>query len=473
MLKEKNYKILLALFLCIYPIFSLKPFYNNTFTLIQIIIIGLFFLWNLYINKDSLNKFKFLFIYLIILIIYGIFHHLNALNFHSLVPGNFNYNYLDEILYLIKMMIPVLFIFLMYFSKFTKKDYLKVIKAWIIIICGIIIITNICKISLSSYNDEVIKGSIFSWFSNNYIYNELASKGFFMYANQIACLLVTLIPVSLYYYLEKKLNVLYLIALLTTLLMLGTRVANLGSILVFIALILAYIFHHGITKEKIKWNKLISCGIIIIFYCAILPFSPTFSRYEVYDYLMPKNISGVLASTSTSTISDIEYIKTHYEEKLINENFILNSYPYEYDPDFWLEILNEPIKNRADYRYLEIKMVSRVVEINNNKGDILFGITNDRIQNIFNIERDYVLQFFAFGIIGCILFLGVYLLLLIKSLKNLIKNFSYFHICIGASTILFLFIAYLSGNILGQISSFIPLLFIASMSIKVEKEKKL
>lgn len=473
MLKEKNYKRILLLFLCIYPFFSLKPFYNHIFTLIQIIVIGLFFLWNLLIYKDSRNKFKFLFIYLIILIIYGILHHMNALNFHSLVPGDFNYNYLDEIQHLIKMSIPIFFIFLLYFSKFKKEDYLKVIKTWIIIICGIIIITNICKISLSSYNNEVIKGSIFNWFSRNYIYDELASKGFFMYANQIACLLVTLIPVSLFYYLEKKLNILYLIALLTTLLMLGTRVSNLGSILVFIALILAYIIHHGIKKEKIKWKKLIPCGIIIIIYCAILPFSPTISRYEIYDYLMPKNISGLLASTTTSSISDIEYIKNHYEEKLINENFILNSYPYEYDPDFWMEILNEPVGNRADYRYLEIKMVSRVVEINNNKWDILFGITNDRIQNIFNIERDYILQYFAFGIIGCILFLGVYLFLLIRSLKNLIKNFSYYNVCVTSSIILFLFIAYLSGNILGQISCFIPLLFIASMSINVEKEKKL
>lgn len=474
MLKNETLKRILLVFLCIYPMFSLKIFYNNYATLIQIVFIAIFLLWTFFANKDSRKNIKYLAIYMLILVLYSIFHHINALDFKSLVPGNFNYNYIDEILYLIKMSIPIFFIYLMYYSKFQKEDYLKIIKSWIIIICGIIIITNVFKISFSSYNDEIIKGSIFSWFNKNYIYNELASKGFFMYANQIACLLVAIIPVSLYYYLEKSLNLIYLILLLLTTLMLGTRVSNLGSILVFITIILSYMIYRIIKKKKINWKKLIPCGILIVLYSVILPFSPTFSRYEVYDYLLPKSINNLVASEENSYISDIEYIKNNYEEKLINENFILNSYPYEYDPEFWLTILNEPINKRADYRYLEIAMVSRVKEINNNKMDTLFGITNDRIQNIFNIERDYVLQYYAYGIIGCILFLGIYLVLLIKSFKNLIFNFNYFNICICSSIILFLFISYLSGNILSQISIFIPLLIIAAMAyIKVEKPKKL
>ena len=444
MLQVKNYKRLLLILLCIYPIFSLEIFYNNFATLIQIVFITIFLLWTFFINKDSRKNIKYLIFYVIVLLIYGIFHHLNALDFHSLVPGDFHYNYIDEILYLVKMSIPVFFIYLMYYSNFQKEDYRKVIKSWIILIGGSIIITNILGISLSSYNNEVIKGSIFSWFSNNYIYNELASKGFFMYANQIACLLVVLIPLDAYFFFEDKLNILYMAIIMLAALMLGTRVSNLGSIMVLIASILAYMFFGILKKEKLQWKKLGLCGIIVIIYASILPFSPTFSRYEVYDYLMPKSIKGLVASTTDTYISDIEYIKNHYEEKLINENFILNSYPYEYDPEFWLGILNEPINKRADYRYLEISMVKRVVEINDNKNDIWLGITNDRIQNIFNIERDYVLQYYAFGIIGCILFLGIYLILWILSIVKLIKKFNYFKTSIVASITLLLLIAYLT-----------------------------
>lgn len=464
MLQVKNYKRLLLILLCIYPIFSLEIFYNNFATLIQIVFITIFLLWTFFINKDSRKNIKYLIFYVIVLLIYGIFHHLNALDFHSLVPGDFHYNYIDEILYLVKMSIPVFFIYLMYYSNLEKEDYRKVIKSWIILIGGSIIITNILGISLSSYNNEVIKGSIFSWFSNNYIYNELASKGFFMYANQIACLLVVLIPLDAYFFFEDKLNILYMAIIMLAALMLGTRVSNLGSIMVLIASILAYMFFGILKKEKLQWKKLGLCGIIVIIYASILPFSPTFSRYEVYDYLMPKSIKGLVASTADTYISDIEYIKNHYEEKLINENFILNSYPYEYDPEFWLGILNEPINKRADYRYLEISMVKRVVEINDNKKDIWLGITNDRIQNIFNIERDYVLQYYAFGIIGCILFLGIYLILWILSIVKLIKKFNYFKTSIVASITLLLLIAYLTGNIFNQIAIFIPLLFLSSLT---------
>ena len=464
MLAEKNYKRLLLLLLCIYPIFSLKILYNNYATLVQIIIIVLFFLWFFFINNTARKNTKYLLIYTFILVIYGIFHHLNALDFHSLVPGNFGYNPLDEILYLLKMSMPIYFIYLIYYSDFKKGDYKKILKSWIIIICGIIIISNLLGISLSSYNNETIKGSIFSWFSNNYIYNELASKGFFMYANQIACLLVVLIPLVIYFFFKKEINIIYIIMLMLTCLMLGTRVSNLGSIMVFIVLILAYMFFSILKKEKLQWKKLVLCGLIAIAYAIILPFSPTFSRYEVYDYLMPKSIKGLVASTEETYISDIEYIEDHYEEKLINENFILNSYPYKYDPDFWLGILNEPINKRADYRYLEISMVKRVVEINNNKKDVWLGITNDRIQNIFNIERDYILQYYAFGIIGCALFLGIYLIFWILSIVKLIKNFNYFQASIVASITLILLIAYLTGNIFNQIAIFIPLLFLSSLT---------
>ena len=464
MLQVKNYKRLLLILLCIYPIFSLEIFYNNFATLIQIVFITIFLLWTFFINKDSRKNIKYLIFYVIVLLIYGIFHHLNALDFHSLVPGDFHYNYIDEILYLVKMSIPVFFIYLMYYSNLEKEDYRKVIKSWIILIGGSIIITNILGISLSSYNNEVIKGSIFSWFSNNYIYNELASKGFFMYANQIACLLVVLIPLDAYFFFEDKLNILYMAIIMLAALMLGTRVSNLGSIMVLIASILAYMFFGILKKEKLQWKKLGLCGIIVIIYASILPFSPTFSRYEVYDYLMPKSIKGLVASTADTYISDIEYIKNHYEEKQINENFILHSYPYEYDPEFWLGILNEPINKRADYRYLEISMVKRVVEINDNKKDIWLGITNDRIQNIFNIERDYVLQYYAFGVIGCILFLGIYVGLWILSIVKLIKKINYFRTSIVASITLLLLIAYLTGNIFNQIAIFIPLLFLSSLT---------
>lgn len=461
MIKNNLYDISLKLFLCIYPLFLLKFTYNSVFTLLQIIIILFFFLWTLIKNKNSRKNVKYIIIYFLIVAIYGIFHHLNALNFTSVVPGNFNYSSIKEFFQLIKMSMPTIFIYTISNSNLNKKDYINIIKIWLLIISGSIIITNIFKISLGSYNDIVIKGNIFDWFTKKYIYQETASKGFFMYANQISCLLVSLIPVVIYYYFKKDIKPFYIIFLLLSLLMLGTRIANMASILVFIGMTLIYFFFKLIKKQKQDWKLLIINLIIVITYVTILPFSPTFSRYEVYDYLLDK--PRYIANNDNINIEDIKYIEDNYEYKLINEHFIKNSYPYQYDPDFWLRILNDPINKRTDYRYLEIQMIKRVKEINNNKLDPLLGITNTRVQNIFNIERDYILQYYAFGIIGCILFLGVYIYILIRNIINVLKEFEFFNISLLGSTILFLFIAYLSGNIFNQMAIFIPALLIISI----------
>lgn len=453
---NKIYKLLLKIVLCIYPSFLLTFAYNSYFTLLQIIIIFGLLLFLLLINKESRKNFKYIILYTIIVLIYGIFHHLNATNFTSLVPGNFNYDILKECLQILKMSIPVIFVYLIYHSNLEKEDYIHIIKSWIILICGSIIISNILKISLSSYTGETIKANIFSWFNNNYNYRDTASIGFFKYSNQISCLLVIIMPMVIYYYIKEEVSSLYIIIMLITLLMLGTRVATVGGILVFIAINLSYIFFNIIKKEKTNWKKLIYCLIFSILYLATLPFSPAFNRHQ-NNYLLEKR--NLLASIENVNQPDIEYIKSNYEYKLINEEFILNRYPYEYDPKFWLEIMNKPQSLRTNYRYLEIEMIKRVKEINNNKWDDILGITNVRVQNIFNIERDYILQYYAFGILGCILFLSVYFCLFVKNIKETIKNFNYLNTCILSSIILLLTIAYMSGNIYNQLAISIPILF--------------
>ncbi|MEG1009873.1 MAG: O-antigen ligase family protein, partial [Clostridia bacterium] len=332
------------------------------------------------------------------------------------------------------------------------------------------VITNILGISLGSYSDELIKGNIFTWFNQDFIYRDLASKGYFMYANQISCLLVVLIPFITYFYLQNKLKLYYLIILMLSLLMLGTRVANIGSVLVLFVIVSLYLLFCILKKEKLERKKVVSIFFIIVLYAFLLPFSPTIGRDNIYEYILKENNGETLyASNNDELLTDINYIKDNYEKKLINKEFITRSYPYQYDPSFWLNILNEPEENRADYRFLEISMVKRVIEINNNKLDLWFGITNSRIQNIFNIERDYILQYYAFGLIGFILLIGIYFIIFIKNIINLIKNFNFYNVCLVSSFALFFIIAYMSGNIMNQISIFVPLLFIIcqNMNFKV------
>lgn len=48
-------------------------------------------------------------------------------------------------------------------------------------------------------------------------------------------------------------------------------------------------------------------------------------------------------------------------------------------------------------------MLKRVKEINNNKLDNLFGITYSRTSKVFNLERDFLYQYYSMGIIGVLI----------------------------------------------------------------------
>ena len=109
----------------------------------------------------------------------------------------------------------------------------------------------------------------------------------------------------------------------------------------------------------------------------MLPFSPTYSRSQIYN-LFNINKFKILAFSNveniTKNLDKKTFIEENYKDLKINENFILNSYPYQYDIDFWYDILQLEENKRIDYRFLETKMIQRVVEINNNKlGNIYLG----------------------------------------------------------------------------------------------------
>ena len=479
-LKKDNFpkamNFILLAFLIIQPIFDLEIFYNSISTLIRIILIGILFLF--YFFKDKNKKKYLLFIYPAILLIYIVFHHMNSMHFTSLVPGNFDYSFKKELLYFVKMIAPSMLIYALYVSNIDKEKIIKIIKYIVLIIGLIIIISNIFGFSNSSYNGQQIKTNFFHWFnnSNNYTYQDLSSRGLFKYANQISAILLMFLPITLISTIEKKsfINIFTLIVNTFSLFLLATKVAVFGVFIVFVYTILIYVFKNIIIeKNKISLKLLYIPLIIFILYILILPINPSFKRIDETkaieassDITDQENIninnidnSEVVENAEDASISKLDYIKQNYEEKEIKEEFILERYPYEYDPDFWINILNEPRYKRVDYRFIEESMIKRVVEINNNKFDILFGISNTRVQNIFNIEKDFVVQYYAIGIIGLILIFIPYFVLLInyfikliKIAKNKFKKIDIINLISFISIIMTFVISYYSGNMLNSLS---------------------
>ena len=430
-LNSLMHKILIV-FLIIQPIFDIKFFYNSISTLIRVIVIFTLFFYYFFTSK---NKHKFwILIYPALLGIYFIFHHINALNFYSLVPGNFDYSIIEEALYFVKMLSPFMLIYCIYKASLTKDTIISIMKYLVLIISLVIIISNLFVFSYGSYSDAIIKANFLEWFNPNsdYSYRDLASKGLFEFGNQIAAILIMFLPFMIYSALDKSKFMNWLIVVLNafSLFLLCTRVSVLGVFIVFAYTIFTCCFINFIRKQHFGFKCYIPIIVILLVYSLLLPINPMFNRLAERETVIetfkeeseePNNlvdnsvpdgniINNEIPSIKQAISNDntnnempivgtsnymIQYIEDNYEAKQLHEQFLLENYPYKYDPEFWYNFLQKDISLTTDYRYIETSMVKRVVEINNNPFDKWLGITNTRLQNIFNIEQDFVVQYYA------------------------------------------------------------------------------
>lgn len=479
-------------------------------TIIRVGITALLVILTLLTLKDK-KSWIFIVSYIVIVAIYTIFHLANAQDFKSLVPGNFNYSVINEILYIVRLMIPLCIIFITYNMKISKDDFDRVIKIVLILISGTIVVTNILKISLSSYTNEVIKDNIFGWFNGayeQYNYSALASKGIFNFANQISALLVLLLLVMLAIYVRKN-SIFNLIIILTTIIamiMLGTKVALFGCIIDMGIFVFMIIFIRLFKHEKILNYKIVlMLGLVTIVISTLIGKTPALNREQVSHYVRVNNskveIQSADEESKPNTEQDeeskpnieqdenkatenqeipneniviqpdrnnkksmISYIEKNYKNLMVNEYFITKSYPYQYDPEFWVDIINLPVVDRLNWRNLEQKMLQRVMDINDNPMDKWLGITFSRTQNIYNLERDFVSQYYSIGILGILVLIGPYIILsivcMIKMLISFKQNFTLFNALCGLGILFLLGVSYYSGNVLDALTVTIILAFI-------------
>ncbi|CEN26679.1 O-antigen ligase family protein [Paraclostridium sordellii] len=475
--------------------------------------------------KDK-KKWVFILSYIGIVSVYTILHLVNANNFHSLVPGNFGYSIAGEIFYIIRLMIPLSIVFITYNMNIDLDDFTKTIIWLLILISGTIVITNIFKISLNSYTNEIIKANVFEWFMgayDKYNYSSLASKGVFNFANQIAALLVLLLPIGLAIYTYKNtfLNLISLILTIVAMIMLGTKVALFGAIIEVVIFLCILIFMRIFKKENtLNKKNILMIGLSILCIAGLFMKSPAINREIVARYVRINNskveVEGVDENKEINDIkqteeksddssnphlentnilddedisnlnnkgmdtakqpdksnkeSMIEYIEKNYHNLRVNEQFITKSYPYKYDPEFWVEIINLPVVERLDWRNLEQRMLQRVMDINNNPMDKLVGITFERTQNIFNLERDFLSQYYSMGILGVIVFLGPYVILplvcFIMMIKKFKEKFNVLNTSLCFSILFTLGVSYYSGNVIDGLTVTIILAFSLGYLVK-------
>ena len=504
MKQKKLYNILndmLMIFLVIQPILdiymaivgeSLDIFGISIVTILRtVFVVGMFGVVIISQIKYKYHK-KYMFVilgYLLIVLLYAILHHVNIVSFNGYFVTQGIYNVLTELFYVLRLAVPILLIYIVIITKPAKEDVLKVIICDACIISLVIVATNIFKISFASYSQtgELIKYNIIDWFTkDNLLYNETLSKGYFVSANQIGALLVLLLPMVIYYTIRENKWYLYLILLMQiiSMVLVGTRVANYGWILVSFAMIIMYIFLHFMKKVKLRLQPLIYLVIILEIGALLYIHSPSHTRtfaseYEgMYDEKMveldgvefismkdfkqllqdKKSMEKYLGTTSDNLENDVKakYVSEMYRYHYITNKYILEIYPYTDDLEFWLDIFEEPISVKGDNRGRQVAIIKRIKANNDNRVlDTLFGMGATPLNSRgYMIENDLISHYYNVGIIGIILFVVPFIFgtfySLYKIRKDIFRIFNIEFAIFVLAIIMTYFIGYFAGHVIDE-----------------------
>lgn len=452
---------------------NIEIFNISIIEFIYFILIGTAFIATF--KKIQKKEFIPLIIYTIILFIYILLHDVNILKFNNEILSSANIDVFRESYYIIRTYyLPVLLLFVLLKNKdiLNMNFYKKVIKALIVLISLSIVLLNIFKISYGTYHLEnyFIEYNIFDFYKSDMSYKLLSTRGWFDSANEISAILATLLPINIYFlFKENKVNnyLLYIVQVIS-MIILGTRISTFCTILISLLFIIINICSKFIRKEKINYLFI----IVAVISCSYYFLSPVGNYYmnnksQYYD-------NQDLYSKELKQLDDNqagEYLKNNYSYFRISTHF-LELYPIENDNTFWKEIALGNRNENNNSRIMKAKIISRIKERNDNKYDTLLGM--GYTINFEDLERDYVYQYYIFGIIGLIILIFPQIFTLFKATINVLKKYKTINITLTllllSSPYICLVCAYFSGHVFGWISPiYILMLSLAIISVYIEK----
>lgn len=472
--KEKIFVYLLMGLIVIQPLLDVVWLNDGTigevfgFTIPTLVRMG--FIAILGIMSFFIFKFRkshlLLVLYLVMIGVYFALHHMNALEFQSLVPSDFGYSMLGEAFYVIRMCIPIAVMYYIYNSKFGRKEFNLCVLGVAIFVSGLSIITNIFKVAIASYSEQTISGNIFDWFFNQgaYYHNQLASKGWF-YVSIVSMVLVLLLPYMFYLYIDTK-RVRYLgVGILQgiALFMFGTKATSYSVVIVLILMCVLYLFS-AIIKREYKFNLKVVAVLFAVSLGSIgvLQYSPAAARMS-FDENYKEDIDKEEEEDIKEEIYkkyDFEneeeiilFFDNNYNSLSINEEILTKKYPYKYDLVFWYDFFVSTVPSqRMQNRIVQEAVLQRVQEVNDNDLDKYLGIGYTRTSNIYNLEKDFVYQYYSMGYIGAVLLVGPYILILLVIMVLMLIRFKEKMTLLNCSLVLgcglVCCLAYYSGNTL-------------------------
>lgn len=479
-------------------IHDIQIFGFSFFEIFNIILI--FFLGILAIHQSQQKK-RFIryLIFGIIFLIYFALHCYNMTLFNNDVYPAHTTNFLVEFYYLYKTFInPLILMMSLYYLGVDKNYLIKVIQIFSLMISIVVISGDIFGFGYVAYGEEDAKclKSIFDWFGfeNKYRFSfyELTCRGLYFSANQLSSITFMILPILLYsaYKNRKKIDYISLVCMVLCMYMLGTKVSTYGVLAVFAMFYILYAFfmlYNKFMKNNIKLKNIMIITLIFLFSALLFSISPR--RYEMkFDNndvssvkLIEDNLSGseIDPSTFSGEWKEIKKIDCYnmtdeqrnkftiffdkYSGFMGVSSFIIKSYDSHKYPEFWCNYLQTSKNN--DYRVLKTSILRKIYTDNNNELDKYFGLGYNL--NYIYTESDYSYQFYCYGIVGCVIFLGGYFIAIICSAYRILKNkkrlFNFENVLLLSSPAIALFTANFSGHVLERTMPLLTLSILCSL----------
>ena len=434
-------------------------------TIIRFALIGVMFgyIWFSNIRNDRLIR--RVTAYFGVLALYSILHIVICINFPVVLPPHYRYEVIDEVFYLIRIMLPLMLLIVTWKMPLDSQ-HIRTVTISIAYIIGVtMILSNLLGFSLIAYQDTPVVSdqSFLVWFTGDIgHYVDATSKGVFYKANQISGVLVLLFPVNLMLFLKKPTVVSFFagIMLILCMFMLGTRVSTYGAAIVLAAIPVIYIAHCLIKKQPLLSWKSALLLLFVFAFVVIYPFSPYAVRSISNQLTYEK---GMQINSEMDSKDDNEPIATSELEYRLNmiympSYFHRTGYPVAEDYEFWKKVSSMPYNKINDNRKQQVLITQRIhSRIEENKAVYdLFGMGRSRFANgNLLIELDFSLQRYTLGWVGVVLFFGpMIILVLLCSLKLLCHFKVHFNIenaTILLSVWLFFITSVFSGHLLDEL----------------------
>lgn len=450
----------------------------------------------IYKEKEKRKLSIFSLCYFIPFILYFIYHIYQAdkLQYNIYLPNNYIFVLKDEVIYTLTLLLPLIYIYVFDKLKLNSETLLKISTLLSIFIALPIFISNLFCVSKSTYVGNTY-ANFLTWFSlpfDNDFYHprRYASKFFFEEGNTIGILLLALLPFLYYSFYQaknrkQKWGYFFLILCHSlAMIMLSTRIATYGSLLVPLVILVGWFILIILKKECFKKDFLLILVLGALLSGAVIPFSPAYQNQliDAQDYGVIKREDNQRSSArqelkrgSGLTPFTKEW-RDFYTYMFEEYQFLMNVtppiyytkwYDYRYDPKFWVDLIFDyELEERVNGRQIENIFTHFKFDPLPFK-DKLTGLGYSTfMRGGIVLEQDFKQQLFTYGYLGFLflmlpwalldIFLGLKLLFGYHKGYWTLNNF-----LIYLSINMMLLGGYLSGHVLDELSTtlFLSVLF--------------